>query len=284
MHTHVIAGSFEPLDFAEWQEKDAPGITHDQTIGRGTLWYVREEIAEAVLKLIRIARTVVPPDAIHGRGEPFAIERLEQIIDGIHFEGADRELVVRGYEYHDRQALERKRFQHLKAVQLGHLNIEEYSIRHMRFDDSHRFTTRCRFTNDLDIGLHAEQPDDALSRDRLIIDDDDPDHCGILTSAQTPPSARSARRRRPGRPYVCSSRARVFARPIPEACSMLQPCARPGPLSQTDSSMLPDSLLALTTMCPSRVRFAMPWRMAFSTSGWRIKCGTSTSRSSSSMR
>ncbi len=74
--------------------------------------------------------------AIDRFGQPLRAERLQQIVDRVDFECLQRVLIVRGDEDHGDVAADE--IEHLEAVELRHLDVEEQQIRLQFGDDLDR--------------------------------------------------------------------------------------------------------------------------------------------------
>ena len=77
-----------------------------------------------------------------------------------------------------------------------------------------------------------------------------------------------------------ASRSRVFESPTPVPADLAD--ESPAPSSRTASTRLAPVTPAAISTWPLFARFAIPWRRAFSTRGWRIRVGTIARRALSS--
>src|SRR5262245_53824083 len=66
------------------------------------------------------------------------LDRLEQIVDRVHFERADGMLVVRGDEDDPRASGWREGADHTEPIELRHLHVEEYQVRFLLEQHSDR--------------------------------------------------------------------------------------------------------------------------------------------------
>ena len=62
------------------------------------------------------------------RAQAGVVERLEQVVDRVDLEGAHGVRVIRRDEDRGRQDLGTERLQHLEAIDLGHLHVEEHEL------------------------------------------------------------------------------------------------------------------------------------------------------------
>ena len=63
-----------------------------------------------------------------GLAEALAVERLEQVVDRVHVERAQRVAVVGGDEDDERHLVGADRVDHVEAVGAGHLHVEEHQV------------------------------------------------------------------------------------------------------------------------------------------------------------
>src|SRR5688572_18846390 len=98
---------------------------------------------------------------------------LQEIIHRVDVKGADRELVERRDENNVRHSLDP--LEHSEAVEVGHLHIDESEIDVYRV---HRFDgagSTDALSHDLHVWLALQQPDEAATCHRLVVDDHDTD-------------------------------------------------------------------------------------------------------------
>ena len=130
-------------------------------------------------RLDRLAR------AIERLLEALLVERLQQVVDGVHLEGLQRVLVVRGHEDGDGQLAVAEALHDFEAVELGNLHVEEQSA-----GLSRRITSTAsrpsRHSPITSMSLFApEQRPDALPGERLVVDDQRPDHSGFFVAQES---------------------------------------------------------------------------------------------------
>ena len=104
--------------------------------------------------------------------EPLAAERLEQVVERVHVERAEGELVVGRHEHDRRHPLGSHGGDDAEAVELGHLHVEEDEVGPVPLDRAHRFGAAGTGGDHLHVGLLAEQRRQPLARHRLIVRDD----------------------------------------------------------------------------------------------------------------
>jgi hypothetical protein len=109
----------------------------------------------------------------------------------MRLEGAQGELVVGGDEDHHGHMTDADRLQHVEAVELGHLDVQEEQIRRRLFDGLDRFPAVRAFGDDLDVLCLREQVAYALARQRLVVHDHGADrHRADLSCSPATPSPR----------------------------------------------------------------------------------------------
>ncbi len=106
--------------------------------------------------------------------ETFHRDGLEQIVDRVDLEGADRVLVVRRDEYDRRHPVRPDFVHHGEPVHLRHLHVQKHQVRLPLADALDGLAAVLRFLNGSDLGIVGEQHPQALARQRFIIHDQ---HC-----------------------------------------------------------------------------------------------------------
>ena len=139
-------------------------------------------------------------------GDAHVVERLEQVVDRVDLEGAHGVGVVGGHEHGGRQRLGAQRLQHLEAVDLRHLHVEEHQL-DPRALDQRRGVDADAVADHGDLGIGLQDGPQRRAGERLVVDDRRADRRphgarggapaaslhGKLTAATTPPaSARSS--------------------------------------------------------------------------------------------
>ena len=74
------------------------------------------------------------PGALQRLAEPFAVERLQQVVERADLERPQRVLIVGGDEDDERHALGPDRLDDFEPVHLRHLDVEEHQIRRVIHD------------------------------------------------------------------------------------------------------------------------------------------------------
>ena len=111
-------------------------------------------------------------DMRQGFTQPLGGERLEKIIHDVDLERSQRMLVVRRYE--DYRDIPLDQFEHLEAVQLGHLDIQQQEIRLLLADRLDRIETVGALGHHNHVLAFTEQfPQQSAGR-FLIVDDNHP--------------------------------------------------------------------------------------------------------------
>src|SRR6185503_6415495 len=123
---HVVPFGLDAVHVLHVEEEDATAVLDHQSleVTRSTLQLFEQGqyMAVAFPGLIQFDLLL---DSVPGSIEPLVIERLEKVIEGMHFERAHGILIVRGHEDDVGRRLRIERLQYLEATKLGHLNIQE---------------------------------------------------------------------------------------------------------------------------------------------------------------
>jgi hypothetical protein len=105
------------------------------------------------------------------------LDRLQQVIDRVHLEGADRVLVVGGDERDKRHLGFLEHAHDPDAIQFGHLQVQEREIRPLALDRFDRLFAGFRCGDDQHILERTKQRGQKRPRRPLIVRDDDPQAC-----------------------------------------------------------------------------------------------------------
>jgi hypothetical protein len=107
-----------------------------------------------------------------GVTEPGIIERLENVVDGMHLECAHCVLIVSRDEDDSGHAVRADDLEYIEAVHTGHLHVEEYEVGPARDDGLDRRLARRALLDDRDVGLVLKGEADAVAGEWLVIHDD----------------------------------------------------------------------------------------------------------------
>ena len=89
--------------------------------------------------------------------KPRAIDRLQQIVDGVHLERLNRVLVVGGDERDEREPILPDQTDDAQAVDFRHLQIEQREIRPLLFDQRDRLRAVLRLADDFHVVTPLQQ-------------------------------------------------------------------------------------------------------------------------------
>src|SRR2546421_10688181 len=196
-------------------------------------------------------------------------------------------LIVGGHKDYQRHSFLPQRPQYVEASEPGHLHVEKQQVGRMFFDGRDCFIAIGTFAKHFDVRFLAQQSPDPLTRQRFVINDDGANlhDCfswyGNSSSTVKPPSEALLNVSFPKFPYISCNRARVFGNPMP--ARDFGPGFAAVPLSWIVRRSKASACRATIRTRPGPVCGSMPWRMAVSTSGCRIKAGTSPSRAVASI-
>jgi hypothetical protein len=79
---------------------------------------------------------------------------------------------VRRDEQNHRQRLGRQRLEHLEAVALGHLHVEEHQVGQLACDQRERRLAVAALARDHDVAFRPQQPPDPPARRGLVVHDE----------------------------------------------------------------------------------------------------------------
>ena len=118
--------------------------------------------------------------ALEGLHHTGTIKRLEQVIDGVHVERTHRILVEGGGEDDLRHAVGvdplQQLFEHGKAVQSRHLNIQKYYVWMVGANQVDRFDAILALGDDFDPSGRVQKVFELFAREPFIVDDQS-GHC-----------------------------------------------------------------------------------------------------------
>ena len=100
------------------------------------------------------------------------VDGLEQVVDGVHLEGADGVGVVGGDEDNGRHLLRPDLLDDGEAVALWHVDIQDDEVGGQPPDGGDRLGDVAAVGHHPHLGLAAQQVAQALPRERLVVDDD----------------------------------------------------------------------------------------------------------------
>src|SRR5262249_20572699 len=165
----------------------------------------------------------------------------------------------------------------VEPVETGHLHVEKHDIGPCAPDVVDGCAAVLTFTEDLHGPLALEQRSQPAPRDRLVVDDQgtqrhegDSSRDGKVRRATAPPPGFPSSENDASAPYNRSSLDRMFLRPKPSRILG----GSSGPSLDTWITSRWFSRRASRSTRPSPGFSAMPCRIAFSTSGCRIRLGT----------
>jgi len=107
--------------------------------------------------------------ALDGIQQPFFVKGFENIIRRVYFKRFEREFVVSGHENDERHIFRADDFDHFKAADLRHLNIEKNQVGREFSDGVDSFAPVGAFADNLDFRVFAEMSSDKISRQRYVV-------------------------------------------------------------------------------------------------------------------
>ncbi len=159
MQPHVIPVRLRPIQLR--------GLAEDDLAGRGADGKALEMLRAFAQRAdqLRDARITpagrparqLRPRAIDGPGKAIGVKRLEQIIQRVHLEGAQRVLIERRHEHHHRRRVRVELLQHREAVAARHLHVEKENVGPHAAHGGDRLGAALAAGHHLAIALRAQQ-------------------------------------------------------------------------------------------------------------------------------
>jgi hypothetical protein len=172
----VVAGRVNPLDLGRAHEEHASAGFHHEPLERvsGRLQSMHQ-LQEPPFQFAIGPALQLRPRARQGILEAIAIERLEQVVQRVHLERAERVSVERGDEDDERHPLRADGLDQLESGCTRHLHIEEHEIRTKGLDCRHRRRAILALGDDLHPVFEGEQHEQPLPREGLVVGNDHAD-------------------------------------------------------------------------------------------------------------
>jgi hypothetical protein len=104
----------------------------------------------------RIERAQTLERPRHRRGEARSPERLEDVVQRVDIECANRVFVVRGDEHDAPRDVGTQRFEDAESVEIGHLDVEKEKVWSRATHQRDRLTSVRRFTDHRNVGVIRE--------------------------------------------------------------------------------------------------------------------------------
>jgi hypothetical protein len=120
---------------------------------------------------------------LNGFGEAFLVEGLEDVVDGVDVEGLDGIVIEGGGEdnVRDFQFAFGEFLEDAKAIEAGHLDIEEDQVRGVFFDEIDGVETVFALGEEIDFGKGFEEKGEFIAGGLFVVDDDGVDgHCSRM--------------------------------------------------------------------------------------------------------
>src|SRR4051812_37675086 len=170
----VVAGSLDPVDFAGADEEDPAARLDDEAIGLGLgRPQVADNGGEAPLDLAVAVAIDLLAGARQRLAEALAVERLQQVVERVHVEGAQRVAVVGGDEDHERHLVDAHRLDDVEAVGAGHLHVEENEVGLQRENRFGAGGAVAGLADQFETGFFLEERAEPLAGEGLVVDDQD---------------------------------------------------------------------------------------------------------------
>jgi hypothetical protein len=112
------------------------------------------------------------PEPLHRLPEPLRRHRLQEVVDGVLLERADRERVVRRDEHDEREVLGIEHREQLEPVHDGHVHVEEQHVRRVAPDRLQSLERVGRLAHHEHVAARLEERAELLPGVRLVVDED----------------------------------------------------------------------------------------------------------------
>ena len=195
----VIVGRSDPVDFIGVHDRDAIARADEKSSLHSSV--IADECREPA---VRFAEPRALLDAGEGARKTGILERLEQVVHGMHVELADGVLVVGGDEHDAGDRIRSDGLQNVEAVHFLHLHVEKEHIRRCLLDGRDGIGAAALARQ---LEIRAQQNADGIARQWLVIHDQSA-QCPHATSVHgvqseaTTPSPRSTSSKRCASPYI----------------------------------------------------------------------------------
>ncbi len=220
MQLDVVSGGADPIHLLDLEEDHAIAVGDGEaTQPGGGLGSALEERIELSGRVPCVPNRELVPRAFERDVQTGFAHRLQEVVDRVRLEGADRVVIEGGDEDDARQVHRRDSIDHRESVSLRHLDVEEEKVGPLAQDSLDRLESGRRFSDHLDIGSLRESDAHAFAREGLVVGQEDahqePTSAGARGSASA--AALSSR---------YGSETRTTAPPVSEAPSSIR-CLSP---------------------------------------------------------
>jgi len=140
--------------------------------------HLREQRDQPLARLHRRGPCMMVARALEGALEALRRHRLEQVVERVHLERADR-VLVEGRDEDDRRHPRRPaRVDHREPVHPRHLHVEEEQVDVLALEHRERLRPVAALRHELGVRLRADEALEAAPRERLVVGDRDADRHG----------------------------------------------------------------------------------------------------------
>ena len=172
MELDVVARRLDPVDFVGADEEHAAAGLDDEALQPvGGRLEILDELQKPALQIAARSAVHLLTGARDRLPETFAVEGLQQIVQRMDIERAQRVLVVGRHEDDQRHARGADGFDDVEAGRAGHLHVQEHEVRLQPADRLDRLGAVLALGDDLEPVLRRKQRTQPLARERLIIGD-----------------------------------------------------------------------------------------------------------------
>ncbi len=167
------AASIQSISPAADEEDAAAGLDDESFEPLCVRLEILHELEEAPLEIaIRLTLEILP-GAYERFVEALAVERLQQVVERVDVEGAQRVVIERRHKHDERHARRTDGLDDLETARAGHLDVEEDQVRLQPPDGIDRLGPGGALGDDLQPVFRREERAQPLASKGLVIGDED---------------------------------------------------------------------------------------------------------------
>lgn len=166
----IVVGGFDPVDFVLTDEEHAAGGFDSKT--GGFLVALFEFVEKLENAGVALRGGGLAADAVEGFFEACGVEGLEEIVDGVDFEGTEGELVVSGDEDDGGDGCWGEALEEVEAGETGHLDVEKQDIGGLGGEVAEGFFGGFELSVDGEVGSLGEHAAEALAGEAFVVNDE----------------------------------------------------------------------------------------------------------------
>src|SRR5262249_16712610 len=173
MQPQIISLSFDPVQVVGFHKKKAAFVGNGNSF---QVFFLTSELLQQLrqfrIRNVRSSQLQAAPGAEQGYTKALLGKRFEQIIQGLGVKRLQGVLIIGGDEDSQRHVLDADGANHLEAVHLRHLNIEEHEVGMAGEDGLDRLVAVATFSSHLKFWKWFQELSYAAASQRFIIRDE----------------------------------------------------------------------------------------------------------------